>query len=112
MLYHEDDDLFFRITESGGSLYYVHNAIVEHIGGASSSRSPEIAALKAWHMAKSKIYVSKKHNRSFGKIRTILHGFLLILSPECLFSRRKRAKHFAFLLGALGQNINHEGLDN
>ena len=33
VLYHEDDDLSFRLRRDRGSLMYVHDAVIEHIGG-------------------------------------------------------------------------------
>ena len=47
-LYHEDDDLSLRLSNEFGKLYFVHDALVMHMEGQSSERSPDIAALKAW----------------------------------------------------------------
>ena len=43
-LYHEDDDISIRLKNEVGPLFYVHNAVIKHVGGSSSSRDKSIAA--------------------------------------------------------------------
>ena len=97
-LYHEDDDLFVRLGKLGG-LMYIHNAEVMHLQGQSSARTPENAALKAYFMGQSRVYVLRKHNRPYPFFRSVVMALLELLSPVLLFSKRKRAKGVAFLKG-------------
>lgn len=53
-LYHEDDDLSLRLSQLG-QLMFVRKSLVVHAAGHSSGRSPEVARLKAFHMARSRI---------------------------------------------------------
>ncbi|MFK4259634.1 glycosyltransferase family 2 protein [Agrobacterium tumefaciens] len=99
-MYHEDDDLSLRLAELG-KLMFVKRSEVVHAAGHSSERSPEIARLKAFHMAQSRIYTGQKHLRPFVNTSTLLQAGLLLLSPHVLFSKRRRAKAIGFLQGAI-----------
>lgn len=99
-LYHEDDDLSLRLGKLG-PLMFVRDALVYHASGHSSGRSPEIARLKAFHMAKSRIYTGTKHHRPFPRMSTFVQALALIMSPSVLFSARRRAKAFGFLKGTV-----------
>lgn len=98
-LYHEDDDLSLRLGERSEKLMFIRDAIVVHTGGRSSTRSPEIARLKAWHMGRSRMYASRKHGRPWAFPRALGLAILQSLSPMTIFSKRKRAKQLAFLRG-------------
>lgn len=104
-MYHEDDDLSLRLAALG-ALMFVRKSTVIHSAGHSSGRSPEIARLKAYHMAQSRIYAGKKHHRPFAKTSTLLQACLLFLSPQVFFSARRRAKAIGFLQGALGKTLS------
>lgn len=95
-LYHEDDDLSLRLKETCGPLILIPDAEVSHSGGGSSPRSPQVAALKAWHMGKSRLYAARKHKLPWAFERALATATLQLLSPELLFSRRKRAKQWSF----------------
>jgi len=100
-LFHEDDDLALRLRSECGPLMFIRDALVQHGGGSSSARSPEIAALKAWHMGHSRVYAARKHGQPWARTRAIGQAFLQILLPVTVFSRRKRAKQWAFLKGVV-----------
>ena len=99
-LYHEDDDLSLRLARLG-QLVFVSGARVTHDAGHSSGRSAEIAGLKAYHMAQSRIYTGLKHQRPFPRLSTLIQALALILSPIVLLSARRRAKARGFLKGAI-----------
>lgn len=98
-LYHEDDDLSLRLGDCCGPLRFVLDAEVTHAGGRSSNRSPRVAAIKAWHMGRSRVYATRKHKRPHAFGRALMQALLQVLSPVILVSARKRAKHLAFLKG-------------
>lgn len=98
-LYHEDDDLSLRLAKQG-QLVFVRDALVSHAAGHSSGRSPEIARLKAFHMAQSRIYTGIKHQRPFPRFSTFAQALALIMSPSVLFSARRRGKAAGFIQGA------------
>jgi len=100
-LYHEDDDLTVRLCKACGPLMFIYAAMVTHLSGESSDRSAKIAALKAWHMARSRAYATAKHGRPFARVRVLFAAFGQLLSPVVLLSKRKRAKQVAFLRGAI-----------
>lgn len=98
-LYHEDDDLSRRLRAKVGPLMNIPQAVVRHLSGHSSPRSPEVAALKAWHMGRSLVYATRQHGRPSPFASALLLASLQMLSPAILLSRRKRAKQLAFLRG-------------
>ena len=102
-LYHEDDDISIRLKNKIGNLMYIHNAVITHIGGSSSSRDESIAKIKGYHMGRSRVYAQKKHNIKAVTIRNIMLSLIQVLSPEMLFSKRKRAKYTYFLKGVFSQ---------
>lgn len=99
-LYHEDDDLSLRLA-ARGKLMIIPAAVVRHAGGHSTVRSAEVAALKAWHMGRSRVYAMRKHGRPFAASLAIGRALVQMLSPLTVLSARKRAKHVAFLRGTL-----------
>ena len=100
-LYHEDDDLALRLNKLSGKLYFVRDALVMHMEGRSSERSPEISAFKAWHMGRSRVYATRKHNRPAPFVRALFSALRQILSISVLLSRRKRAKQIAYFKGVI-----------
>ncbi|HZG30283.1 MAG TPA: glycosyltransferase family 2 protein [Ensifer sp.] len=106
-LYHEDDDLSLRLSALG-PLMHVHDSLVVHAKGRSSDRTADIAALKAYHMARSRIYAGRKHGRPAPRLFACLVAFMMLASPQNLFSARKRAKAVGFLRGALSKQAHIE----
>jgi N-acetylglucosaminyl-diphospho-decaprenol L-rhamnosyltransferase len=100
-LYHEDDDLALRLKESFGPLMFIRSALVTHQEGRSSPRSPEIAKIKSYNMARSRVYAMRKHNRPFAFWGSLWSGLRKIISPDTLFIARKRAQAFAFVKGVI-----------
>lgn len=99
-LYHEDDDLSLRLSKVG-SLMFIRDSLVIHIGGASSPRTPELAAWKAIHMGRSRVYTVRKNKVLMGVSRAVVSALLQLMSPLNLISKRKRAKSLGFLAGVL-----------
>ena len=99
-LYHEDDDLSLRLRDHG-QLMYCHNAVVCHLEGRGTPRSPQSAAFKAFHMARSRVYAYAKHGHRYAKLTTLLTAMLRLAYPETLLSKRKRSKNWGFFKGAL-----------
>ena len=100
-LYHEDDDLALRLDAACGPLLFVATATVEHLGGHSSARSPEVAAWKSYQLARSRVYAMRKHQRPLPFVACFLTAVMKCLSPSALLSRRKRAQAFGFMRGVL-----------
>ena len=98
-LYHEDDDLALRLQKLG-PLMLCYGAVVMHQEGHGSARTPQTAALKAFHMARSRVYAYGKHGHASALRSTLLRGVAGLVSPLML-SRRKRAKHWGFFKGAI-----------
>ena len=108
-LYHEDDDLSVRLSAERGSLIFVRDAEVTHLEGRSNTRSASSARFKAYHLARSAIYASRKHGRPMPVILTLLEATKNMASIQNLFSKRKRAKNIGFLRGALSMISNAPG---
>ncbi len=100
-LYHEDDDLALRLKAAFGPLMFIRAAEVGHQEGRSSPRSPEIARIKSYHMARSRVYAMKKHGRPFPFLGSLWSGVRKLISPIILFSPRKRAQALSFTRGVI-----------
>ena len=100
-LYHEDDDLSLRLKNEIGPLIYCPDTSIIHVGGHSSSRSPEIAKLKGFHMGRSRVYAMKKHMIKNYRFKCLFLALMQLFSLQMLFSKRKRFKYFAFYQGVL-----------
>ena len=77
--------------------------MIKHVGGSSSSRDKSIAAIKGYHMGRSRVYSQKKHNHKAVTIKNVLLAMIQIFSPEMLFSERKRAQYISFLKGVFAE---------
>lgn len=60
-LYFEDDDLSRRVLDLALRILHVPDAVAEHAGNASSPPSPQMTAMKHWHLAWSERHVRRKH---------------------------------------------------
>lgn len=100
-LYHEDDDLSRRLRRDRGPIMFIRDASVVHIGGASSERSPEIAALKAWHMARSRVYGARKHGQPLPFLSALSSAIISLFALDMLISARRRAKNIAYFKGVI-----------
>ena len=100
-LYHEEDDLCLRIKELGGDLLFVHEAKVQHIRGGSSPPSKAGLYFKGWHMGRSRVYATKKHNRPFPQSTALAESILQICSPLSIISSRKRNKNWGYIKGVI-----------
>lgn len=98
-LYHEDDDLVYRMRQAGWTLRIEHGATVTHLGGKSSGNAISGAALKAYFIAQSRIYVERRHGVSMPSARAALRAIAKLMSPLTLLSARKRAQALAYLKG-------------
>ena len=97
-LYHEDDDLSLRLQEHG-QLMFIYDAVVYHAGGHGTGRSARNAYIKAYHMAKSRIYTGRKHKRPMPEVSAILDFLMLCVLPTTWLSKRRRSKVLGFLSG-------------
>lgn len=100
-LYHEDDDLSMRLRAERGPIMFIRDAAVRHAAGNSTKRSPEVAALKARAMGRSRVYAARKHGQAWPVARALIGALPHMLSPLTLISRRKAAKNLAFIRGIL-----------
>jgi GT2 family glycosyltransferase len=100
-LYYEDDDLSLRLRQEVGPLLFVPQAEVMHQGGASTTRSVEVARIKGYHLGRSRMYAVKKHGKAWGRSLALLGAVLGAISPLVLVSKRKRAKEWARLSATL-----------
>ncbi|WP_284163980.1 glycosyltransferase family 2 protein [Frigidibacter sp. SD6-1] len=98
-LYHEDDDLSLRLRAERGPLMFIRGAAVRHAGGGSSPRSAEMAAFKAWHMGRSRVYAARKHGLRWGGVVAAMAGIAQMALPWNIVSRRQLHKRYGFVRG-------------
>lgn len=96
-LYCEDDDLALRLKKNGGKLGYVHDAVVEHIGGGSTPGSLTMERFKAYHLMRSTRYALAKHGVRHGRAgRTALCLWRYAVAT-LTFNARERARYRGYL---------------
>lgn len=100
-LFFDDEDLSYRLRTERGPIMLIHATLTRHLGGQSTKPTPKIAALRGFHLGLSQVYVMHKHGRPLIGIKCLTEAIVRLLSPVLLFSRLKRAKYWAFLLGVL-----------
>lgn len=100
-LYHEDDDISIRFRKQTGQAWIIPEARVVHLSGHSSGRSAATTALKAWHMGRSLVYTTTKHQINHAYRKALFSALKQFLSPVTILSKRKFWKHRAFLQGVL-----------
>ena len=98
-LYHEDDDLALRLREHG-PLMYCAGARVMHLSGHGAPRKPAVAEFKAYHSARSRVYVLGKYGHPRPWASTLLAAIMRVLGPDTLLNKRRRAKNLGYLRGA------------
>lgn len=106
-LFHEDDDLAIRMRSACGPLLFAPRAVVRHEAGRSSGRSPQMARLRGYHLARSRVYAMTKHDRAFPFARTLAAALGGLAMPQNFLSSRRRAKYLGQLRGAL--SALHDG---
>lgn len=99
-MYHEDDDLSLRLRNHG-PLMYCHRAEVVHLSGHGSPRLPYVAAFKAYHSARSRVYMLGKYGHPRPKLNTLGAAMLRLVGLDTLFLKRRRAKNLGYMKGAL-----------
>lgn len=99
-MYHEDDDLSFRLRENG-PIMYCHAAKVVHLSGHGSPRSPQVAAFKAYYSARSRVYTLEKYGHPWPRLNALGAALLRLIAPDTLLLKRKRAKNIGYLKGVL-----------
>lgn len=115
-LFYEDDDLCRRLADSGKSLVWVHEAIVRHGRGRSSSPKRGRAFRMRWHQAWSKAYVSRKYGLKSPALPMLAVNVLKAFGALCLFNRKRRERYSGSAAGSLawllGRNaLKREGLE-
>jgi N-acetylglucosaminyl-diphospho-decaprenol L-rhamnosyltransferase len=91
-LYCEDDDLAIRWRKAGRRLRYVHDAVVEHIGDASSQPSLEMTEFKSYHLMKASRYAMRKHGRPFNRPYMTVQSALKLTLSVVTFDRPQAAR--------------------
>ncbi|MEL6618253.1 MAG: glycosyltransferase family 2 protein [Pseudomonadota bacterium] len=99
-LYHEDHDLAVRLARTQGRLWHVPGAVVTHIGGTGTARSPDAARFKGYQMARSAVHVLSKEGKFAPLPRVLLAAVLGFVAPINLLSKRRRAKYVGQIQGA------------
>jgi len=100
-LYFEDDDLLVRFRKAGRRLGYVHDAIVEHIGGASSQATSTLEEFKLYHFMKANRYAMGKHGIVFDRGYQIFLCTSKFVLRTLTLNRRQQSKYRGYLKALL-----------
>jgi ATP-binding cassette subfamily B protein len=93
-LYHDDDDLSLRLTQSGWSLIYEPAATVRHAFGKSSGSSRDLTRFKEHERIRSSIYVRKKHGQPYDLQRERRKAWKRLALASVKFDRNRQAAAF------------------
>ena len=93
-LYHDDDDASLRLRKYVGPLMYINNSKIVHLEGRSSSRNNEIAAIKGYHMGRSRVYIQVKAIKGQKSKTLILCPLISCFHLKCYFLQEKELNMF------------------
>jgi len=99
-LYFEDDDLSARAIKAGHEIYHVEAARCTHLVGRSSSPSAATAAIKDYHLQRSKLYVAQKHGLH-PRARWTAWRYRVKLAFALLFRQQAKAARLGARLNAI-----------
>jgi len=104
-LFHEDDELCYRIKEKGYYPVMVKLAKAFHLKGASSTKNLHLLYLREWHFMWSKMYWKKLRKGTLRAKRSCLRrmvvsSFYAIISVLSL-NKEKFIRHWAYINSSL-----------
>ena len=92
-LFFEDDDLCRRVVDQGYPILYVHEAVVSHLRGKSSTPNLKTAFLMRACQAWSRAYVSRKYGLAYKPASILLINGLKYLVALVTFNAKRRARY-------------------
>jgi GT2 family glycosyltransferase len=99
-LYHEDDDLCFRLKQHG-NLYFLAQPSVLHFGAKSSSEEYSKLFVRYQFFAASRYYVLRKHKFFLPRLRMTLSALGRILRINNISDSNARAANFGYAFGVI-----------
>lgn len=100
-LFHEDDELCFRVKESGYYPVIVKSAKAFHLKGASSKKNLRLLYLREWHYMWSKMYWKQvrkgKLRAKRSSLRRVLVSSFYALCSIITLDREKLIRHVAYI---------------
>lgn len=100
-LFHEDDDLSYRLRTQFGPIMIIRSAQLIHLEGQSTPASTSLADFKRYHIHRSKTYVARKHGIAFPFNRKLFVFSLKFLVSCLIFRRKLQARYYYRVLGML-----------
>lgn len=96
-LYYEDDDLCHRLRQNGAALIYVHEALARHSKGTSSRQNLGGLYRRAFSMARSRIYISRKYRLPVNRPGHIRRSLLRAARAMIALNLHKAVRHAGIL---------------
>lgn len=114
-LFYEDDDLCYRVIESGSALMHINGAAAQHLRGGSSGKGAELAFKIRYHQAWSRAYVCRKHNKPTDMTAMLLRNAVKYAGAVLAGNADRRARYGGSVAGTLDamrrrSALKHEGL--
>ena len=100
-LFYEDDDLCRKVADQGRSIIYVHQCIVLHLRGQSSTPSLKTVFLMRACQAWSRGYISAKYALKYRPMPTTLINGLKLVFAAVTFNKRRVARYAGSLVGTV-----------
>ncbi len=92
-LFFEDDDLCRRVVDQGNPILYVHEAVVSHLRGQSSTPNLKTAFLMRACQAWSRAYISRKYGVAYNPASILLINGLKYLVALVTFNAKRQARY-------------------
>ncbi len=109
-LFYEDDDLCRRVIDAGYSVVHVHDAIALHERGASSAPAPGRAFKARFHLAWSRLYVSKKWGVSENPWPWAIRAGFKFLFAAAILNRKRMERYWGTIAGFIAQQRGERAL--
>lgn len=103
-LFYEDDDLCRRAHDSGKQVLYVPEAKMLHLRGKSVAPSAAHAYSVRYHLAFSRMYISKKYGLKTHAAKLMALSAAKLIFAVCICNKRKIIRHWAYLRGLIAGN--------
>lgn len=92
-LFFEDDDLCRRVVDQGYPILYVHEAVVTHLRGKSSTPNLKTAFLMRACQAWSRAYISRKYGLAYRPATILLVNGVKYLVALVTLNAKRRARY-------------------
>lgn len=109
-LFYEDDDLCRKMNDNGFCNIFVNSAIAKHGRGKSSRTQKGQVFRVRYHLAWSKIYISRKYNLRINPVADLVKNGAKYALSLISFNQKRQERYGGFFFGTLDGMKNKSAL--